>query len=170
MTFDEITALRAKVFLDAPATALLQAGDSAGLRTYLNATATPAYIVWRTSVSQDEIMLNGFDWARVDNLSIGKARIWEWLFNNNAKAFNPSKLNVRAGVDQTWVGTAADLAVRASVYGHCKRSASVAEKMLASGTGSDAVPATMTLEGELSDLDAAQLIFKDDGTIWTAQG
>jgi len=108
---------------------------------------TADFVVWRSRVDQDEIMQNGMDWTRVDNLTIGKARIWEWMFNNAERVFNPSKANVRAGIDATWVGTAADLAVRASVYGHCKRFATLGEKVLATGTGSDASPATMGYEG-----------------------
>jgi len=111
----------------------------------LNAVASPAFIVWKTNVTNQEIMQNGFDWVRVDNLSAGKARIWEWMFQFGS--VDPSKVNVRAGFDAVWVGTQADLAVRAAVYAHCKRSATVGEKMFATGTGSDAVPATMGPEG-----------------------
>lgn len=121
-----------------------------------NLPATPNFIVWRTSVTQDEIMQNGFDWVRVDNLSVGKARIWEWLFDNQSATCNPSKVNVRAGIDECWKGTAADLAVRAAVYVHCKRPATRIEKLLATGTGSDASPATMTFEGSLSYQDVQQ--------------
>jgi hypothetical protein len=171
MTPAQLAALRAACFANTTAAAFFASpGNAAGLRDYLNSTASPAYTLWRTSVTQDEIMLNGFDWARVDNLTVGKARIWEWMFDNSLKTINPSKPNVRAGIDQTWVGTAADLAVRTAVYGHCKRPATVAEKMLASGTGSDAVPAVPTFEGEISDVDAVSLIYKDNGDIWTAQG
>ena len=114
----------------------------------LNAVASPAFIVWKTNVTNAEIMRNGFDWARVDNLSIGKSRIWEWMFQFGY--IDPSKTNVRAGVDAAWVGTAADLAVRAAVYVHCKRSATVGEKLFATGTGSDASPATMGPEGPVT--------------------
>jgi hypothetical protein len=168
LTPDQLIALRAAVFATPPAAALLTAGNSYGLRDYLNGAST--FIVWRTAVTQDEIMQNGFDWTRVDNLSLGKARIWEWLFDNQATTINPSKPNVRAGIDQCWVGTAADLAVRAAVYVHCKRAATQAEKMLATGTGTDASPGLRTFEGEISDLDSAMLIFKDNGTIWTPEG
>lgn len=114
----------------------------------LNKAANPAFIVWKTDVSIDEIMRNGMDWARVDNLSVGKARIWDWL--GRLGTINAAKVNVRAGIDATWVGTAADLAVRAAVYTHCKRSATVLEKLFATGTGSDASPATMVIEGAIS--------------------
>lgn len=124
---------------------------------WYNLAASPAFVVWRSSVTWDEIMLNGMDWARVDNLSVGKARIWDWMFQNAARSFNPSKSNIRAGIDAAWVGTAPDLAVRAAVYVHCKRSATNGEKVYATGVGSDAVPATMAFEGSISsqEVDSA---------------
>lgn len=115
-----------------------------------NITESPNYYVWKSSVSQDEIMQNGFDWTRVDNLSVGKSRIWEWMFSNQERVINPSKANVRAGIDAVWVGTAADLAVRAVVYTHCYRLATRAEKLFATGTGTTASPATMGYEGQLN--------------------
>jgi len=83
----------------------------------LNKVDSSNYVVWRTSVPQDEIMQNGFDWVQVDNLTAGKARIWDWLFENSAKTINPSKVNVRAGIAECWKGTAALLAVQAVVFG-----------------------------------------------------
>ena len=47
----------------------------------------------------------------------------------------------------------ADLAVRATVYTHCKRPAKRIERLLATGTGSDASPATMSFEGQISPAD-----------------
>ena len=125
---------------------------------WYNQPADPAWYVWRSSVTWDEIMLNGMAWDRVDNLSVGKARIWDWLFKNAATAMNPSKANIRAGIDATWVGTAADLAVRAAVYEHCKRTATRAEKLFSTGDGSSGSPATMGFEGRLTyqDVEAAQ--------------
>jgi len=110
--------------------------------------AQGTWIVWRSDVSIDEIMRNGMDWARVDNLSVGKARIWDWL--GRLGSFDASKTNVRAGIDAAWVGTAADLVVRAAIYVHCKRQANRLEKLLSTGTGTDASPAVMGFEGGLS--------------------
>jgi hypothetical protein len=125
----------------------------------LNGAAAPAYKVYRTAVPMAEIMLNGFDWTRVDNLSVGKARIWEWMTGADTlnQAINPSKTNIRAGINAVWVGTAADLAVRAAVYLHCQRDASVAEKLLkvaGNGTAADANgegPATLGFDGQLTN-------------------
>jgi hypothetical protein len=133
-------------------------GATGAMASWFNEPTSPAFIVWRTSVTQDEIMQNGFDWTRVDNLSVGKARIWEWLFNNESRAFNPSKANVRSGIDATWVGTAADLAQRAAVYVHCKRAAKRGERLFASGTGTDAAPGQLVFEGDITDYDVVRAI------------
>lgn len=112
-----------------------------GAADALNATASPTFYVYRSAVPMPEIMLNGFDWTRVDNLSVGKARIWDWMVNADplGRTINPSRPNIRAGINAVWVGTAADLAVRAAVYLHCQRPATVAEKLLkASGNGTAA--------------------------------
>jgi len=113
----------------------------------LNKESPDSYVVWKTAVPVDEIMRNGLDWTRVDNLTIGKARIWDWMTRLNT--INPSKVNIRAGIDATWVGTAADLSVRAVVYTHCKRNASVVEKLFATGLGTIVSPSTMGYEGPL---------------------
>ena len=114
------------------------------------------FIVWKTTVNMDEIMRNGMDWARVDNLTVGKARIWDWI--GRLGSFNASKVNIRAGIDAAWVGTAVDLAVRAVVYTHCKRKANILEKLLATGTGTDADPATMSVEGTLGYQEVQDLM------------
>lgn len=147
LTTGQLQTLKAAILAETNTTfvALRAANDETGMADWLNAAST--FIVWRTSVTQDEIMQNGFDWTRVDNLSFGKARIWEWMFNNEARAINPSNSNVRAGIESVWVGTAADLAVRASVYAHCKRAASRAERVFATGTGTDASPGLLGWEG-----------------------
>lgn len=116
-------------------------GQTGLIRDWYNRDNTSGYIIWKSSVTQDEIMQNGMDWTRVDNLSVGKARIWEWMFSNKDRVINPSKVNVRSGIDATWVGTAADLAVRALVYTHCKKAASRIDKLFATGIGTDANPA-----------------------------
>lgn len=145
-----------KTFVEAdPTFSQLPPGNSSALQIAqaLNEPANPTFTVWKTAVTQDEIMQNGFDWVQVDNLTVGKARIWEWMFDNESNSINPSKANVRLGIDEAWKGTAAMLAVRAAVYVHCKRAANGIEKLLATGTGSDATPATMGAEGELTYLD-----------------
>lgn len=152
LTPEQLQALKAAILADPAFAGLpLTSGAAALIAEEFNRPASPSFIVWRTAVPLDEIMRNGMDWTRVDNLSVGKARIWDWL--SRLGTINASQPNVRSGIDATWVGTAADLAVRAAVYAHCKREATRAEKLLATGTGSDAVPGTMTFEGDLTSED-----------------
>ena len=61
MTPEQITALRAKVFLDVTATNLAHALDNLGLTNYLN-TVDPAYFVWRTSTPVADIS-DAVTWA-----------------------------------------------------------------------------------------------------------
>lgn len=133
-------------------------GATGAMADFFNTPTSPAFVVWRTAVTQDEIMQNGMDWTRVDNLSVGKARAWDWMFNNAQRVINPSKANVRAGIESVWVGTQADLTVRAAVYAHCKRAAKRGEALFATGTGSDAAPGFLVYEGNISSNDVVQAL------------
>lgn len=115
-------------------------GQTPLIYAWYNQTASPDFWVWRTQVSLDEIMQNGFDWVRVDNLSLGKARIWEWLFKNQSTSINPSKANVRAGISECWKGTTADVAVRDAVLVHCRRQCSRVERLFVTGSGTTSAP------------------------------
>lgn len=126
--------------------------DGATIAAFYNFTASPSWTVWKTSVALRDVMKQpAWDWTRVDNLSVGRARIWEWIKDNGM--LNASEANVRAGIDAVWVGTQADLNVRAAVYIACKRFATRAEKLFSTGAGSDASPATMAVEGNISGAD-----------------
>lgn len=140
MTPEQLATLKAAILAetDQAFVALRAANDETGMAAWYNAAST--FVVWRTSVSQDEIMQNGFDWAQVDNLNVGKARIWEWLFDNESRTINPTKANVRAGIAECWKGTSQMLAVQAAVLAHCKRLCTRAERLFATGTGTDAAP------------------------------
>jgi hypothetical protein len=157
MTPEQLQALKDHIDGDPAFNGIPNNTDGAyAISLVLNAPAAPDFIVWRTAVDPYEIMSNGMDWTRVDNLSVGKARIWDWM--TRLGTLNPSKLNIRAGIDAAWVGTAQDLAVRAVVYTHCKRNALLGEKVLATGTGTTATPATMGYEGPIGyqDIDTAR--------------
>jgi len=150
LTSEQLQTLKAAILADPVLNAQGLDGDGLNfVADAMNAVLVPNYIVWRTAVPIDDIMRNGMDWARVDNLSTGKARIWDWM--SRLGTFNPSKTNIRAGIDAAWVGTAADLAVRALIYTHCKRPATRAEKLLGDqAAGTDAAPGTMTFEGNIT--------------------
>lgn len=135
MTPEQLATLKTYIQGQQDIATMFSDGNLPGVADALNVVADPTFYVWRTEVSQDEIMQNGFDWVRVDNLSVGKARIWEWLFDNSTATINPSKSNVRAGISECWKGTAADVSVRHSILQHCQRPASRFERVFATGTG-----------------------------------
>ena len=149
MTPEQLAVIKADIAANSDMNTLPANSDgSYAIAELYNLPASGTWIVWKTDVNTDQIMRNGMDWARVDNLSVGKARIWDWM--TKLGSFDASKTNVRAGIDAAWVGTTADLAVRTQVYTHCKRQATRLEKLLSTGTGSDASPATMGFEGPVS--------------------
>ena len=119
----------------------------------INLTATPDFIVWKTMVATSEIMNNGFVWSVVDGLTNGKARIWEWMSMNGS--INPSRPNVRQGLVDCF-GAASAMAT--SIAPHLKRSATVLEKIFATGTGTTASPATMAVEGQISYQEVYQAL------------
>ena len=155
LTPEQIPVFRAALYAvtDPEFVGYREAGMARPMTEWWNRPADPPKTVWKSRLELEEITSNGFDWVRVDNLSVGKARIWEWMFGNEQKSINPSKPNIRAGIAEVWKGTAADLAVQATVLNHCKRSTSRIEALFAVGTGTAVAPATMGFEGLLTEMD-----------------
>lgn len=156
MTPEQLLTLKAAILADPVLAA--KAGTADGryeIAAALNLTAAPDYWVWRTSVSTDALQADpGFDWTRVDNLTIGKARIWEWI--TSAPTINPSQANVRAGFAATWAA-AGDAATLAAILGVCRRKCRRAEKLFVVASpngvgtrGSTSNPDTMTFEGSVT--------------------
>ena len=137
-------------------------GQAGRVAEWYNQVGANAPIVWKTSLQLEEITSNGFDWVRVDNLSVGKARIWEWMFGSENKSINPSKPNIRAGIAEVWKGTAADLAVQATVLNHCKRPATRIEALYATGSGTMEAPATLVFTEQLSEPDVMRALYTQE--------
>ena len=94
MTPQQLATLKAAILADPQLAAQpMTSGGASVIAEALNAPASPAYTVWRSSVSRAEILQNGFDWTRLDNLSVGKARVWSDIFVDGT--INPAKPNVR---------------------------------------------------------------------------
>lgn len=152
LTTQQLQALKAAIEADPVLAAEPMNSDGAfAIAAALNMAADPAFTVWRTSVTIREIMSNGFRWTDIDGLTAQKYRTWEqfvWL-----DEINPSKPNIRQGLADCW---GAQSAQAAAIMPHLKRAATRAEKLFATGTGSDASPAAMTFEGPLAYQDVEQ--------------
>ncbi len=148
LTSGQLQTLKTLVRADPIATALANAADDVGLAAWLN-TGDATYTVWRTDVTIDECNAV-IVWTEVDGLTAGKARIWEWM--KSLAVLNASRANIRQGILDAF---ASATATRTALTALAKRLASRAEKALASGTGTNASPATLTWEGQITYADAS---------------
>ena len=144
-------------------------GDFAIAAAY-NLTATPNYFVWKPSVVVNDLMLAPFDWTRVDNLTVGKARIWDWM--GQVGIIDPSQANIRAGINACFSVAVGDAPCRQAMFNGSQRLATRVEKLFATGTGTATTdlgvgPSVMGFEGPLSyqDVSAARA----PGTTTTTQ-
>lgn len=106
-------------------------GDLAIAALY-NQPAAPDFFVWKTSVAVGLLMQGNFDWTRVEALTVGKARIWEFM--TAAQTVNPSQKQVRAGFEETFTEVE-DAPCRQAIYDGASRLATRGEKLYAVGTG-----------------------------------
>lgn len=148
LTSGQLQTLKTLVQADPIATALANAADDVGLAAWLN-TGDATYTVWRTDVTIDECNAV-IVWTEVDGLTAGKAGIWEWM--KSLAVLNASRANIRQGILDAF---ASATATRTALTALAKRLASRAEKALASGTGTNASPATLTWEGQITYADAS---------------
>lgn len=152
----QMLALKAHILAD-PALAALTSGPGADYATIaeaLNATSNPNFTVWKTSVpvaAYREVLV----WTEVDGLSVGKARIWDWVTGGMTLSLEPFKDAVRQGLADCW---AVNTATRPALLELAKRIATRAEGVLATGTGSNANPGKLTFEGTIQASDIGAIL------------
>lgn len=125
-------------------------------------TASPEFYVWRTDVTRAEIYheTSGdgttWNWTTYKNQGATEQNAWVQMFMGDRANF--AKPNLRAGIAAIFTGSAQANAQRAHCLAMGRRLAKRGEKVLASGTGSAASPATMGFEGNLSvdDVESAR--------------
>lgn len=143
LTTEQIATLKALALADPTALALIQNVDDIGLAAWFNADTT--FVVWRTSMSTGlsrGAIITGA--TQLDALTAGKRDSLLWLCS---ETLNPTDPAVRAAIDDL-CGTQNTL--KAALVSAQKRNATRAEKALATGTGTTAVPGLLVYEGKLS--------------------
>jgi len=118
--------------------------NDAAIAEIYNGNST--FVVWRTSIPVDEYR-DSLTWTEVDALEVGPARIWEWLTGQMTLPLQPYKTTVRQGLADCW-GPATS--TRAALIAVAKRYATLCEELFATGTGSDADPGLLAVEGQIS--------------------
>lgn len=154
LTSEQLATLGAYIAADPELSAYPLNSDGAyAIAQVLNAQAAPAFIVWKTNVARNEVG-NAFVASALAAITAGNND----KLNNFAAwndEVNPSRLDQRAFFDDIF-STAAGATTRAALLVLWKRSATVLEKLFATGTGSDASPATMAVEGDISYQEVQQ--------------
>ena len=112
------------------------------------------FVVWRTSVPVEEYR-NALTWTEVDALTIGKARIWEWITGQMTLPLEPYKDAVRQGLADCWSPTSD---TRAALIAISKRFATLCESLFTTGTGTDATPGLLVFEGLVTSQDIGQAL------------
>jgi hypothetical protein len=113
----------------------------------LNQEASPAFIVWKTAVSRNEVGKTFIASALAAITSGNNDKLANFAAWN--ETVNPSRLDQRQFFDDIF-SVAAGASTRAALLVLWKRSATALEKVFATGTGSDASPATLVVEGDIS--------------------
>lgn len=198
MTPAQLPALRVACFADPTAAAFFAApGNAAGLRAYLNAASgsnawrTDAPIVgildaitWANYTPSDAIAASDPTLTQQIGrlLTIQTKQMNLQLMLQGRETLNCARPNVRGGLRDAVIqipsgasgaNTSPGGANGSTVLAQCVRAATRAEVMLAaqsqaSDTTGTTTARVLTFEGDVSEVEAATLIYRDDGTIWTA--
>lgn len=150
MTPQQLLTLKTAALADATAATYLANGNDTQLQEWFNTEV--AFTVWRsvmTAAMSREALVEGA--SQLDALIAGKRDSLFRLCDGDLAAYKPS---VRAAIDDLCGSQALLKAAFATAE---KRLATRAEKVLATGTGTNAAPATLTWEGLISGTDVSEI-------------
>lgn len=119
-----------------------------------NAVAAPDFIVWKTRLHEQEITSltsaesTTWSWPAFIARSVGEQSGWGRMFNGTY-TINPSLVQVRSGIADIFSG-GTGAAQRTHLLAISKEKATRIEKLLATGTGTTADPATRVHIGNIT--------------------
>lgn len=147
LTSAQLIVLRDAILADPVLNAFPNNADGAfAIAAALNQDASPDFWVWRTNVPTADCK-KAMVWTEFIGRSAGEREAWTFMLSNGfISAADP---NVRQGIQDIFSGPGG-AGSRAALTSIAQRRASRAEKLFASGTGSQASPATMGAEGALT--------------------
>lgn len=150
MTPQQLSTLKTVALADVEAASYIANGQDNQLQDWLNTATT--FWVWRsfmTAAMSREALVEGA--SQLDSLTAGKRESLFRLCDGDLAVY---KSTVRAAIDDL-CGTQALL--KSAFLAAEKRVCSRAEKALATGTGTNAVPATLGWEGVISGTDVSEI-------------
>lgn len=155
LTSQQLATLKANILADPVLAEWAATGRMAQeIAAEYNKAASPAWVVWRTNVTAEEwamAIIGGGGAQQLDALTGSKREALLWACD---RPLDPSDPEVRAALED-FCGS--QNALKAAIAAAQRRSATRAEKLFSTGTGSTASPATMGFEGALGyqDVEAA---------------
>lgn len=148
----QLVILRAAIDADPVLVAMPNDTDSNILTANaFNLNASPNFTVWKTLVTIDEVG-NNFVGTELAGLTQANQARLQTIAQYSLGGVNPSVADRRAFFDDVF-SAAGGAGTRAKLLILWKRLATRAEKLYATGTGSDAIPALLTFEGQISYQD-----------------
>jgi len=156
MTPEQFAILTPIVLAEPSLTQAVLTGNDAMIAAWCNSAAVPAFSVYRTDVTAEELG-NAWQGTDIDGMSaLNMQRLQLLLASSPSGVFNMSRSDRRAGFENPF-GTNANNGSRVAMRAMWRRPATNAEKVFATGPGSDASPATMVFEGSVSVDEAGHL-------------
>ena len=150
LTSTQLSALKAAAFADPTAAQYLTNGNDNELADWFNQPQT--FVVWRSKLTPEQARAAIIKGAtQLDGLTVGKRDSLFYLVSGD---LDVSDAAVRTAIDDL-CGTQNQL--KGYLTAVQKRTTTRAEKILASGTGTDAAPANLGWEGWLSGNDSSDI-------------
>lgn len=159
LTPAQLTALKANIASETDAYLVEQrtAGSDSGIAVWYNTMAVPDFFVWKTRVSSDEAFnaIIGTGTGGFIARSQGERDYVRALLSQGS--INPSLANIRQALADAFSGAGASaVTTRDNLLALSKRTATNAEKLFSTGTGSQADPATMSFQGLITPQDVSE--------------
>ena len=163
LTTQQLTTLRAAVFATPAAAALLSAGNVVGLMGWCNANSgQKRWLPAADPLSVEEAP----SYTSYDSLMQGKRDSW-MVFLRNARDFGRNK--VRSWVTDIWgnatAGSNAEAILQAGTVNATNAQVALGGQSKTTGT---VVAVDTSFEGDVDERDALMLIYRLDGSMWTA--
>lgn len=150
LTTAQLLTLKADIAADPVLSAFPNNSDGAfEIAAAYNQVFIPAFRVWKTDVPTKDAK-KAMVWTEYIGRSVGERDAWQFMLSNGT--INAADTNVRQGIADIFSGPGG-ATTRANLTAIAKRDATRAEKLFATGTGTELSPATMVFEGNLSYQD-----------------
>lgn len=137
--------------------------DGPTIAAFYNALAAGPFIVWKSLVSLPLVGM-AFDFNAVSGLTTADSTRLQLMFQVSPQGINPY-LQDRRDAFNSIFSAVSGATTRAALLVLWKRSATVGEKLFATGTGSDAAPATLGITTGTTGTTFAEGLISDQNVL-----